>query len=183
MRHAYASRRWMPLGLAAVAAVLATSPGCATLNALGLQLRPLHFEAARDRPAELRLGGGGFGGGRLGLPDAATLRLWAHVDNPNGFGLTLSAIEGSVYLEDTHAATVDFPLGLPLEAGLGQDFPLDVSLRLSDLPGLTGVLGRAVGGSPLAYRLEGRFTVDAGALGRPSFGPSTLLRGEVRPLR
>jgi len=182
MRPGYAPRRRPSIGLAAaIATVLATAPGCATLNALGLPLRPLHFEAARDRPAELRLGGGGFGG--LGLPDAATLRLWAHVDNPNGFGITLAAIEGAVYLEDTHAATVDFPLGLPLEAGLGQDFPLDVSLRLRDLPALAGVLGRAVGGNPLAYRLEGRFTVDAGPLGTPSFGPSTLLRGEVRPLR
>ena len=165
-----------------VAATLLAHTGCATLNQLGLGLRPLRFEAARDRPAELRLGGGIFGG-RGGLPDAATLRLWAHVENPNTFGLTLAAIEGAVYLEDTHAASVDFPLGLPLEPGLGQDIPLDVSLSLRDLPPLAGALGRAVGGQPLAYRLDGRFTVDAGALGTPSFGPATLLRGEVRPLR
>ena len=119
----------------------------------------------------------------MGLPDAATLRLWAHVENPNTFGLTLSAIEGAVYLEDTHAASVDFPLGLPLEPGLGQDIPLDISLRLSELPSLGGVIARAVSGQPLAYRLDGRFTVDAGPLGTPSFGPSTLLRGEVRPFR
>jgi len=165
---------------ALVVAALVCHPGCATLGALGqgLGLRPLLFEAARDRPAELRLGGG-----RLGPPDAATLRLWAHVENPNTFGLTLSAIEGAVFLEDTQAASVDFPLGLPLEPGLGQDIPLDVSLRLSDLPGLGGVVVRAPGGQPLAYRLDGRFTVDAGRLGTPSFGPATLLRGEVRPLR
>src|SRR5690349_1300341 len=178
-----ALRRLTTVPAAAALAALSSLPGCATLNALGLPLRPLHFEAARDRPAELRLGGGGLGGGRIGLPDAATLRLWAHVDNPNGFGLTLSTIEGAVYLEDTHAATVDFPLGLPLQAGVGQDFPLDVTLRLSDLPDLAGVLGSAIGGNALAYRLEGRFTVDAGALGQPSFGPSTLLRGEVRAFR
>jgi hypothetical protein len=163
---------------AVVAAAVMGLSACATLGALGLGLRPLRFEAARDRPAELRLGGG-----RLGLPDAATLRLWAHVENPNTFGLTLSAIEGAVYLEDTHAASVDFPLGLPLEPGLGQDIPLDVSLRLRELPSLGGVIARAVSGQPLAYRLDGRFTVDAGPLGTPSFGPSTLLRGEVRPFR
>jgi hypothetical protein len=163
---------------AVVAAAGLGLSACATLGALGLGLRPLRFEAARDRPAELRLGGG-----RLGLPDAATLRLWAHVENPNTFGLTLAAIEGAVYLEDTHAASVDFPLGLPLEPGLGQDIPLDISLSLRDLPSLGGVIARAVSGQPLAYRLDGRFTVDAGALGTPSFGPSTLLRGEVRPLR
>jgi hypothetical protein len=165
--------------VAVVMAALLGLPGCATLGALGLGLRPLRFEAARDRPAELRLGGGG----RLGLPDAATLRLWAHVENPNTFGLTLSAIEGAVFLEDTQAASVDFPLGLPLEPGVGQDIPLDVSLSLRDLPGLGGVFARALGGQPLAYRLDGRFTVDAGPLGTPSFGPATLLRGEVRPLR
>jgi hypothetical protein len=88
-----------------------------------------------------------------------------------------------VFLEDTQAASVEFPLGLPLEPGLGQDIPLDVSLRLSDLPGLGNVVVRAIGGQPLAYRLDGRFTVDAGPLGTPSFGPATLLRGEVRPLR
>jgi hypothetical protein len=159
-------------------AAVVTLPGCATLGALGVMVRPLQFEAARDRPAELRLGGG-----RLGLPDAATLRLWARVHNPNSFGLTLSAIDGSVYLEDTRAASVDFPLGLPLQPGLEEVIPLDVSLRFSDLPGLGGVLGRAVSGTPLAYRLEGRFTVDAGPLGTPTFGPSTLLRGEVRPFR
>ena len=126
---------------AVVVATVLGLPACATLGALGLGLRPLRFEAARDRPAELRLGGG-----RLGLPDAATLRLWAHVENPNTFGLTLSAIEGAVYLEDTHAASVDFPLGLPLEPGLGQDIPLDISLRLRDLPSLGGVIARAVSG-------------------------------------
>lgn len=170
-------RRAVLLAAAIVAAALAL-PGCATLGALGIGLRPLRFEAARDRPAELRLGGG-----RLGLPDAATLRLWAHVENPNTFGLTLSAIDGTVYLEDTRAASVDFPLGLPLEPGLGQDIPLDVSLRLRDLPGLGNVVARAVSGDPLGYRLEGRFTVDAGPLGTPTFGPSTLLRGEVRAFR
>ena len=163
---------------AAVVATLAFLPGCATLGALGAIIRPLEFEAARDRPAELRLGGG-----RLGLPEGATLRLWARVHNPNSFGLTLSTIAGSVYLEDTRAASVDFPLGLPLQPGLEEVIPLDVSLRLSDLPGLGGVLGRAVSGNPLAYRLEGRFTVDAGPLGTPSFGPATLLHGEVRPFR
>jgi hypothetical protein len=166
------------VGAVAAMAAVVTLPGCATLGALGVMVRPLQFEAARDRPAELRLGGG-----RLGLPDAATLRLWARVHNPNSFGLTLSAIDGSVYLEDTRAASVDFPLGLPLQPGLEEVIPLDVSLRFSDLPGLGGVLGRAVSGTPLAYRLEGRFTVDAGPLGTPTFGPSTLLRGEVRPFR
>jgi hypothetical protein len=158
--------------------------GCATLGALGLGIQPLRFEEAQGRPAELRLGGGGGGGlGGFGLPTGATLRLWAHVENPNSFGLTLASVAGSVFLEDTRAASVDFPLGLPLEAGISQDIPLDVTIRFQDIPGLGNVVSRAVSGDPLAYRLEGRFSVDAGPLGQPSFGPSTLLRGEVRAFR
>src|SRR5204863_4098213 len=133
---------------ALLAPIALAGAGCATLGALGTLVRPLRIEAVRDRPAELRLGGGG-----LGLPGAATLRLWARVENPNAFGLTLAAIDGTVYLEDRRAASVDFPLGLPLEPRLEQVIPLDVSVRFSDLPGLAGALGRAVGGTPLAYRL------------------------------
>ena len=172
--------RWVQV-VALIAAGVALY-GCATLGALGTLVRPLRIEAARERPAELRLDGGALGG-RIGLPDAATLRLWARIENPNPFGLTLSAIDGTVFLEDARAASVDFPLGLPLEPRLEQVVPLDITLRLSDLPGLGGVLGRAVSGSPMAYRLEGRITLDAGALGQPTFGPSTLLRGEVRAFR
>jgi hypothetical protein len=181
MQHGGRVGRWVQV-VALIAAGLALY-GCATLGTLGTLVRPLRIEAARERPAELRLGGGGFGGGRIGLPDAATLRLWARIENPNPFGLTLSAIDGTVYLEDARAASVDFPLGLALEPRLEQVVPLDITLRLSDLPGLGGVLGRAVSGNPMAYRLEGRITLDAGALGQPTFGPSTLLRGEVRALR
>ena len=181
MRHGGRVRRWVQAA-AVILAGLAVC-GCATLGALRAFVQPVHIEAARDRAAELRLGGGGLGGGRIGLPDAATLRLWARIENPNAFGLTLSAIDGTVYLEDTRAASVDFPLGLPLEPRLEQVVPLDITLRFSDLPGLGGVIGRAVSGNPLAYRLEGRITLDAGALGQPTFGPSTLLRGEVRAFR
>ena len=180
MRHGVGLRRWIRAA-GVILAGLALC-GCATLGTLGALVRPLRIEAAQDRPAELRLGGGGLGG-RMGLPGAATLRLWARIENPNAFGLTLSAIDGAVYLEDTRAASVDFPVGLPLEPRLEQVIPLDVTLRFSDLPGLAGVVGRAASGNPLVYRLEGRITLDAGALGQPTFGPSTLLRGEVRAFR
>ena len=175
--------RWIQAG-AVILAGLAVC-GCATLGSLGGLIRPVRIESAPDHPAELRLGGGGILGGRvgIGLPDAATLRLWARIENPNSFGLTLSAIDGAVYLEDARAASVNLPLGLPLEPQLERLVPLDITLRLSDLPGLGGVIARAASGNPTAYRLEGRITLDAGALGQPTFGPSTLLRGEVRAFR
>ena len=154
------------------------APACATLGPLGQLVRPLRIEDAPDREAELRLGGG-RGGAPLG---SASLRLWALVANPNPFGLTLAALAGTLFLEDARAATADFPLGLPLRANGEETVPLDLTIDFSDLVGLRDAAGRALRGEPLAYRLDGRVTLDAGTLGTPSFGPSTLLRGEVRPL-
>lgn len=171
--------RWTKVGVALVAAVLGVSQsGCATLGALGIGIQPLRFHTDRDRPAELRLGGG-LGG----LPTSAVLRMWARVENPNPIGLTLSTIDGTVYLDDTRAASVDLPIGLPLEAQMEEVIPIEVSIRLSDIPRLGGTILRAVEGNAVPYRLEGRFSVQAGQFGSPTFGPMTLLSGEVQPLR
>jgi hypothetical protein len=164
--------------LAAGAILALPAFGCATLNALGIGIQPLRFSNDRDRPAELRLGSG-LGG----LPTSAVLTLWARVENPNPVGLTLSTIDGTVFLDDTRAASVDLPLGLPLEAQMEELVPIEVSIRLSDIPRLGGTLLRALEGEGVPYRLEGRFSVQAGQLGSPTFGPMTLLSGEVRPRR
>jgi hypothetical protein len=154
-------------------------PGCASLGPLAQLVRPLRIDNAPDHRAELRLGSG-RGGTRLGT---ASLRLWALIGNPNPFGLTLAALAGTLFLEEARAATADFPLGLPLRANGEEIVPLDLSIDFGDLLGLGEAATRALRGEPLAYRLDGRVTLDAGSLGTPSFGPSTLLRGEVRPIR
>ena len=158
---------------AVVAAAGLGLSACATLGALGLGLRPLRFEAARDRPAELRLGGG-----RLGLPDAATLRLWAH---------EAAQLAGYVYVDitgrDPGGYVRDAKAMVEQMVKLPSGYRLEWSGSFQAMERAGGVIARAVSGQPLAYRLEGRFTVDAGPLGTPSFGPSTLLRGEVRPFR
>jgi CheY-like chemotaxis protein len=46
-------------------------------------------------------------------------------------------------------------------------------------PGLADVASRLLTRSSVAYQLDGTVTVDAGVLGQPKFGPSTLLRGDV----
>lgn len=107
------------------------------------------------------------------------VRLWARVSNPNPFGLTLGTLKGTLFLEGTRGATADFPLGLPLQAGQTSEVPLDLSISLSDLPGLAGVVRQATEEQPIAYRLEGTVGVDAGRLGQPTFGPMTLLTGEL----
>jgi LEA14-like dessication related protein len=147
-----------------------TLAGCAELNRLGGIVQPPHFEQVQDRPAEVRL---------LGT-NGAGVRLWTRVSNPNPFGLTLGTLSGTLYLEDSRAADADFPLGLPLGARSEQVIPIDISIRFSDLPALSGVARRLLARQAVGYRLEGTIGVDAGRLGQPVFGPMTLLRGETR---
>ena len=111
----------------------------------------------------------------------AGVRLWAKVTNPNAFGLTLGTLRGTLFLEESRSATADFPLGLLLAAGAETVVPIDLSVSFSDLPGLANVIRRAGGREPIAYRLDGRIGVDAGRLGQPTFGPMTLLTGNIRP--
>jgi len=164
--------------IAATAVALGASVGCASLGAL-VGVRPPRFESARERPAELRLVGPSmarpFGG--------ASLRLWARVENPNPFSLTLSTVYGRLILEDIEAGDVDLPLGLPLISGEAQVIPLNISVGFENVPRLAGILADAGLGSPLGYRLEGTIGVDAGRLGQPTFGPLTLLEGDVRVRR
>jgi hypothetical protein len=170
-------------GLLLIGAV--SGNGCATLRGLAVLVQPPRFSTVPDRPAELRLLGSGSG-----LPlGGAGVRLWARVENPNPFGLTLSTLTGSLHLESARsgdwprAATLDLPLGLPLEARQQTEIPIDLTVSFSDLPGLADVVRRALSGSSLPYRLDGTIGVDAGSFGRPSFGPFTLLSGEMRVLR
>ncbi len=156
-------------GLAALAA-------CATLQQL---VQPLSFSAAPGQQAELRLLGpsaqrplGGVG-----------VRLWARVQNPNPLGVNLTHIAGTLFLANNQAGSVDLPLGVALQANGETTFPVDVSISFSDIPGLAGTLGRALAGSALPYRLDGRFSVGAGALGNFDFGPTTLLTGNATVLR
>ena len=160
----------------AVAGVLFV--GCAELNKLAALVQAPRFEQSPDHRAEIRMSGAGSG-----LPiGGAGVRLWAKVTNPNPFNLTLGTLKGTLFLEDSRAADVDFPLGLPLAAGGETTVPIDVSVSFANLPGLADSLRRAINRQPLAYRLEGTIGVDAGQLGQPVFGPLTILRGDIRPI-
>lgn len=160
------------LVLAAVAIVALQS--CAELNQLGALVQPPRFEQAPDQRAEIRV---------LGL-NGAGVRLWTRVTNPNAFGLTLGTLKGTLFLEDARAASVDFPLGLPLGGGSTTVIPIDISVNLADLPALGNTASRILGRQPIGYRLEGTIGVDAGRLGQPVFGPMTLITGEASvPIR
>ena len=152
---------------------------CAALENLRAFVQAPKFEEAPGQRAEIRLHGP-TSSDPLG---GAAIRLWTKVSNPNAFGFTLGTLRGTLNIEDSRAANVDFPLGLPLRAGEQTVVPIDLSVSFSDLPGLANVLRRAANRQPLAYHLDGTIGVDAGQLGQPVFGPMTLLRGEMRGIQ
>jgi hypothetical protein len=164
---------------AVVAIAIAAHVSCASLAGLGSLVQAPRFTAADGREAEIVL----RGPSRDFPLGGAAIRLHARVFNPNRFGLRLSTLVGDLYLDDTRAAAVDFPLGLQLLANDEAEIPIDLAIGFADVPRLAQVIGRAVSGSSMGYRLDGRIGVDAGALGRPTFGPMTVLAGDVRVRR
>jgi late embryogenesis abundant protein len=165
--------------IAAAVALTAAHAGCASLGGLGALVQAPRFSHAEGRDAEIVL----RGPSRDFPLGGAAVRIYARVVNPNPFGLTLSTLVGDLFLDGTRAAAVDFPLGLALVANDETEIPIDLAIGFADVPRLAQVIGRAISGSQLDYRLDGRIGVDAGALGRPTFGPMTILEGDVRVRR
>jgi hypothetical protein len=159
-----------------VAALVAGSAACATLDQLRGLVQAPQFSEAGDQRAEIRL----LGPSASSPLGGAAIRLWTRVRNPNAFGLTLATLRGSLFLEGSRAAEADFPLGLPLVARGDEVIPLDLRVSFADIPGLANAIRRAVTGEPLEYRLNGTVGVEAGAFGTPTFGPMDLLTGELR---
>lgn len=162
---------------AAAAAAALLLGGCAALG--GSLIQPPTFTVDDQRGSELRL----VGPSTSRPLGGATLRVWARVENPNSFGLTLAALAGDLFLENQQAAEVDFPLGLPLVAGADTIIPLDLNISFADLPGLADAAQRILTRNRVAYRLDGTLAVDAAPFGQPVFGPRTWLSGETTVVR
>ena len=150
--------------------------GCGALAPLARLIQPPTFSQDDSRPAELRLMGPSLNNPLGG----AGVTVWLEVTNPNPFGFTLSTLQTTLHLEDSRAATGDFPLGLPLGAGQTTTVPIDLSINFADIPGLAGAIRRATAGQPIAYQLDGTIGIDAGRFGHPTFGPMRLVQGELR---
>lgn len=169
------SGRRLVLECTLVAAALLSS-ACASLGGLGALVQAPTFSEARDQPAEITLqppsASRPLGG--------AAIRLWTEVGNPNAFGLSLGTLESTFYLDGRRAATAVFPLGLRLAARERTVVPIDLAVGFADVPALADVVRRAARREVVGYRLEGTIGVDAGALGQPTFGPMTLMRGDLR---
>jgi len=149
--------------------------GCAAVTSLGQLIQPPRFEQA-EQPAEIRLMGPSLSHPAGG----AGVTLWIRATNPNPFGFTLSTLDTTLLLEGQHAATGNFPLGLPLGAAQETVIPIDLTISFTDLPGLANVLRRAVSGQAVNFQLDGTVGIDAGRFGQPTFGPMQLARGEIR---
>jgi hypothetical protein len=150
--------------------------GCASLEGLRALIQPPRFVQTSDRPSEIRLSpiqpGRGMGG--------ATVRIWTDVTNPNPFGFTLSTVQATLLLDGVEAADADFPLGLPLQPQQTETIPFDLTVSFANVPRLANVIRQAATGGGLSYRLEGTIGIDAGRLGQPTFGPLTLVSGDLR---
>jgi LEA14-like dessication related protein len=144
--------------------------GCAALEGLRAFVQPPRFEQDDQQRSQIRLTG----------TSGAAVRIWTRVSNPNNFGLTLGTLRGTLHLEGSRAATVDFPFGLPLPANGEEVVPIDVSVNFRDIPGLRQAIARAIARQPIDYELEGTIGVSAGRFGEQTFGPMTFLRGELR---
>lgn len=162
----------------ASAALLLAVAGCASLG-LGSVIQPPNVASVESQSPELRLrlpGAGRPAGG-------AAVRLWSRIENPNAFSITISRLTGDLFIGDQEGVAVDFPLGVPLVASGDTIVPLDVSIDFDDLPGLGQAAFAALTSGTLPYRLDATIGVNAGMLGQPVFGPSTLLQGSLRVLR
>ena len=162
--------------MAAIGAALLATQACASLQQVGRFIQPPHFERVDERPSEVRLVAP-----RAGQPlGGAAVRLWTRVRNPNPFGLRLNTLSATLFLDDARAADGDFPLGLPLQAGEESVIPLDLTVSFADVPALANALRRVSASQPIRYRLDGTIGVDVGRLGTPTFGPLTIVDGELR---
>ena len=154
----------------ALSVVVSATAGCATLQSLQAFIQPPRFEQEQGSRSEIRL---------LGTSGAA-VRIWTRVSNPNSFGVTLGTLQGTLRLEGSRAATVDFPFGLPLQARGEEVVPIDISVDFRDVPGLGNAITRAVSQQPIEFEIDGTIGVDVGRLGMQTLGPMTWLRGEIR---
>jgi hypothetical protein len=154
-----------------LAAIVSSTPGCAAaLQGLQAFIQPPRFEQDDQSRSEIRLRG----------TTGAAVRIWTRVSNPNSFGVTLGTLQGTLHLEGSRAATVDFPFGLSLQPQSEEIIPIDLSIDFRDVPGLGQAITRAIARQPIAFEIEGTIGVSAGPLGMQTLGPMSWLRGELR---
>ncbi len=113
-------------------------------------------------PPTMRLDVEGSGLVRLDLTDAAPsarVRLLLEVANPNRVALQMLRFEGSLWISDVRAASVQAVEPLTLPARSSARLALDVDLSRESLGALGPSFAEALAGRPVAYRLDGQFAL------------------------
>lgn len=110
---------------------------------------------------------------------AVVVRVALRATNPNPVGLRLASLDGALWLGGVQAADVTFVGGLELTPRGSSDLTIDVAVPLGRLDALVSVLGEAIAGRPLAYRVDGAVGIEVLGVAT-TFPPMTLARGEVR---
>lgn len=107
-------------------------------------------------------------------PALANVTLHLKVTNPNGVPVKLANIFATVIIDGDKVGDINLPnVNLPANGDAMQDANLDIPVTLNT----AGAFLKVARGQQVSYRLDGTFTADLGALGRPSFGPFTLSQG------
>lgn len=101
-------------------------------------------------------------------------RLGLEVANPNRVALQMLRFEGALWLDDGRAAPVRVAEPLTLPARASTALALDVELASAALAALGPSLAEALAGRPVAYRLDGRFTLLIEGSDEPFDAPASL---------
>ena len=113
--------------------------------------------------------------GLNGVAPEAIIRVLLTARNPNPIDLGLTEMKFDMYLDGKKVAAGSTP-GFNMKAnGVPSNVPVDVSIPID--PSSLQSMFKIVTGSRVEYRLEGSFAVDAGALGKPRFGPFVIAQG------
>lgn len=107
----------------------------------------------------------------------AYLTLQLSVNNPNPIPLHMANVAGNFVLDGNQVAVINLPdVDLPARGSATQQANLTLPVTLTTAASFLKVAR----GQQVSYRLDGTFTADFGLLGRPSFGPFTLVQGVIQ---
>jgi LEA14-like dessication related protein len=113
----------------------------------------------------------------IGRSATASLTLQLLVNNPNPIPLRLADIAGTFILDGSKVADINLPdVALPARGEAMQRADLVLPLTLDTFANVL----RVARGQQVSYRVDGTFVADLGILGRPSFGPYTLVQGVLQ---
>jgi hypothetical protein len=113
--------------------------------------------------------------GLNGVAAEAVVRVLLVARNPNPVDLGLTEMNFDLFLDGAKLAAGSTP-GFNMKANsVPSNVTVDVTIPIN--PQSLQSLFKIVTGNRLTYRIDGGFAVDAGALGRPRFGPFTIAQG------